>query len=64
MSRNNRNEGRERKDLEPRRYEQEEEKRYASDRRERQREFAKVNAERSIRMSSDRENDLYERQSI
>ncbi|HEU4632480.1 MAG TPA: hypothetical protein VFS22_00755, partial [Flavisolibacter sp.] len=60
----NRNADRERKGGEPRRYDSEEEKRYTSDRHERQREFARANAERTIRMSSDRENDLYERQSI
>ena len=64
MSQNTRNAGRERKGEEPRRYEPEEEKRYGADRHEKERELTRVSAERSVRMSSDRENDLYERQSI
>jgi hypothetical protein len=65
MAQNNRNEMRERKGGEPRRYEAEDEKRYSSNRHEeRARGMAKVNADRNDRMSSDRENDLYERQSI
>jgi hypothetical protein len=64
MPQNARNAERERKGGDRRRFEPEEEKRYASHRNERERGFARVNMERYVRMSSDRENDLYERQSI
>lgn len=64
MPQNNRN-ARERKGDEPRRYESGDDKRYTSNRREeRERGMEKVNNDRMDRMSSDRENDLYERQSI
>ncbi len=65
MPQRNRNEVREKKGGEPRRDQREEEKRYSSGRNgERVNIVAKVNNERPVRMSSDRENDLYERQSI
>ncbi|HYK55718.1 MAG TPA: hypothetical protein VEV15_04510 [Flavisolibacter sp.] len=65
MPQRNRNEVRERKGGEPRRTQSDEEKRYSSSRNgERVNSVAKVNNERTVRMSSDRENDLYERQSI
>ena len=66
MPQRNRNEERERKGGEPRRDQVGEEKRYPSSRSrgERINSVAKVNNDRTVRMSSDRENDLYERQSI
>ncbi|GEM_PF-3285776 len=65
MSQSNRNELRDRRGGEPRRYEEADERRYSSNRHEeRARGMARVNAERSDRRSYDRENDLYERQSI
>lgn len=65
MPQRNRNEVRERKGGEPRRSQFEEEKRYSSSRRdERANSVVKVNNERTVRMNNDRENDLYERQSI
>jgi hypothetical protein len=65
MPQRNRNEVRERKGGEPQRGRSDEDKRYPSSRRgDRINSVAKVNNERTVRMSSDRENDLYERQSI
>jgi len=65
MSQSNRSATRERKGGEPRRYEPEEERRYSSNQHEdRTRGMARVSAERTDRRISDRENDLYERQSI
>jgi hypothetical protein len=65
MSQNNRNATRERKGEEPKRFELEDERRYSSNQQEgRTRSMARVNAERTDDRSSDRENDLYERQSI
>lgn len=65
MPQRNRNEVRERKGGESRRDQPDDEKRHSSARNgERVNSVAKVNNERTVRMSSDRENDLYERQSI
>ena len=65
MPRNNRNATRERENREPKRYEAEEERHYNSGRNEeRGRSMSRVSAERVDNRSSDRENDLYERQSI
>ena len=65
MPRNNRNTTRGRESREPKRFDSEEERRYSYNRQqERGRSMSRVSAEHTDDRSSDRENDLYERQSI
>ncbi len=65
MPQNERNAARDRKRREPGRHASEKAKRYASGRHEEKQPRPQgVNGGKSLRMSSDRENDLYERQSI
>jgi len=64
MPQTNRNDSRDRKRGEPRRYESEEERRYPQRHEDQMRGMSRLTASRTDQMSSQRENDLYERQSI
>ena len=65
MPQNNRNSTRNRKDMSSRRYNEEEAKRYSAQHQdERERNMNRVSYERTDQRSTERENDLYERQSI